>query len=75
MYFNDLLIALLTIKTENCKQRPDSKVEDEHSTSCGSVSSLVSVLLIFVQCFMSDIRNILLRKVLKIEPNVQTIDK
>ena len=55
MYFNDLLIALLTIKTENCKQRRDSKVEDEHSTSCGSVSSLVSVLLIFVQCFMSDI--------------------
>lgn len=27
MYFNDLLIALLTIKTKNCKERLDSKVE------------------------------------------------
>ena len=47
MYFNDLLIALLTIKTKNCKERLDSKVEDEHSTSCGSVSSLVSVLFLY----------------------------
>ena len=51
MYFNDLLIALLTIKTENCKQRLDSKVEDEHS----SFSFILGFSFIFVQGFMSDI--------------------